>query len=86
MANEGEYLGAQRSEAVKFPDLDGFFKGAAWHDSVGAVRVMGTIDGYVIYRRKGGMPSVQHWRQFTNTHMRTPAFDQSPARNGRGAK
>jgi hypothetical protein len=42
--------------------------GDEWHDSIGVVRVMAVVEGYVMYRRRGCMPSVEHHVLFRKVH------------------
>lgn len=40
-------------------------------------RVMGVIDGYVVYRAKGCQPGIRFWKDFLVEHRRMPSFDSS---------
>jgi hypothetical protein len=71
---------------MKFPDLDGFFKGAAWQERksyapldrpiTAIARVMATIEHYVVWRFKGCSPQITHYRNFLERFERTPGFDK----------
>lgn len=64
----------------KFPDLDGFFRGAAWQERRPAnkwvVRVLATVDDHVVWRFKGAGVNASHYRDFLDRFERTPAFDR----------
>jgi hypothetical protein len=42
--------------------------GDLWQDSIGVVRVMAVAEGYVMYRRRGCMPLVDHHVMFRKVH------------------
>lgn len=65
---------------MKFPDLDGFFPGARWKDAHGEVRIVGTVEHYVVYRRPRCVVRVDHWREFLSTHERAAHLDPKPRR------
>ena len=60
---------------MKFPDLDGFFKGASWKDKHGLARIVGTVEHYVVWRRKGCAVQVDHYKDFLDRFNRTASFD-----------
>lgn len=58
----------RRSKGRKSRLLEPIERGQVWRDhplyGTGEVKVMAFVDDYVIYRRKGAIPGLSHWREF----------------------
>lgn len=38
----------------------------------GTVRILGVVDGYVVFRKKGAAPFLMFWKDFVLQHRRVP--------------
>ena len=50
-----------------------------WHDETGSVRVMATVEGWVVARRKGAMPFLTHANDFFKRFLPGPTDTNSRA-------
>jgi hypothetical protein len=45
-------------------------KGQTWRRMGATARVMVVVEGYVVYRFKGAMPGLMHWKAFEREFVR----------------
>lgn len=67
----------------QFPDLDGFFRGAAWKERQSTAkhdwtaRVLATVDNHVIWKFPRATVQATHYRAFLDRFERAWAFDKN---------